>query len=181
MDKRTFLALLLTALVIVVTPLMFPGARRQPTPPASAGAGDTGTKVIEVPPTQSAVGASTNAKAAPTPTSAQPVPAAPRVTAETTTVRDGVASFVMSSAGAAPVAVKIDDSVHKSLRAGEKGQGVTIAPKRGQLLHYQLVLGTDTIALDTIPFTREQSGSTITYRASGARPITIAYDFAPKG
>jgi len=182
MDKRTFLALLLTALVIVVTPLMFPGARRQPTPPTQGGAGDTGTKVIEAPPTQSAtVGATASAKAQPAPSTAQPTSAASRVVAETTTVRDGVAQFVMSSAGAAPVAVKIDDSVHKSLRAGEKGRGVTIAPKRGQLLHYQLVLGTDTIALDTIAFAREQSGSTVTYRASGAHAITITYDFAPKG
>jgi len=30
MDKRTFLALLLTALVIVVTPLIYPGARPRP-------------------------------------------------------------------------------------------------------------------------------------------------------
>src|SRR5690349_20234076 len=118
MDKRTFLALLLTALVIVVTPLMFPGARRQPTPPTRSSAGDTGTKIIEVPPAPSTAGATTNAAPAPISTTTRPPAAAPRVAAETTTVREGVAQFLISSAGAAPVAVKIDDSVHRSLRQG---------------------------------------------------------------
>jgi YidC/Oxa1 family membrane protein insertase len=174
MDKRTFLALLLTALVIVVTPLLFPGARRQPTPP-TRGAGVDTTKAVEAP----AQGATTSVR--PAQTTAQPPAPASHVVAETTTVRDGVARFIMSSAGAAPVAVALDDSVHRNLKPGAKGGGVTIAPPRGQLLHYRLVLASDTIALDTIAFTRDETGSTLKYTSSGAHPITIAYDFAPRG
>ena len=185
MDKRTFLALLLTALVIVVTPILFPGAR--PRPAVQAAAGDSGAKNVEAPTTTGAsTGAATTANAgirqAPstTPTAA-PTNAPARVAAETTTVHAGVARYELSSAGAAPVAVALDDSLYKSLRPGERGRSVVLAPTRGALLRYRLVFGTDTIALDTVAFTKQQTGSNVTYESSGARPIRLAYEFSQRG
>jgi len=178
MDKRTFLALLLTALVIVVTPLIYPGAR--PRPAVQAVAGDTGAKTVEAP----AAAASTAPTAAAQPrlsAPAGPLTSVARVAAETTAVRAGVARYELSSVGAAPVSVVFDDSSYKSLRPGERGKSVILAPTRGALLHYRLVLGADTIALDTVAFTKQQSGSGITYESSGARPIRLSYEFAQRG
>src|SRR5262249_2316486 len=47
-------------------------------------------------------------------------------------------------------------------------------PGRGPLLRFRLALGRDTIALDTVPFTVQQSGSTTTFVATNP-PITINY------
>jgi len=41
MDKRFFLALVLTAIVIVATPWIFPGANRRPATPVARASADT--------------------------------------------------------------------------------------------------------------------------------------------
>jgi len=180
MDKRTFLALLLTALVIVVTPLVFKSTRQVTT--TQRAANDTSATAAQATaPTQTA-GATTSPNATQTRPAMVEAPApARRTVAETTTVRDEAARYVMSSAGAVPLAVVLDDSAYKSLRPGERGRGVTIAAPRGPLVRYRIALGADTIALDTISFTKEQSGSTLTFVSSGARPIRVSYEFAPRG
>ena len=182
MDKRTFLALLLTALVIVVTPLVF---QRQRTP-APTTTSDTAAQAAQgaTSAARPVAGATTNPNAtqkAP-PVVEAPSPASqPRTVAETTTVRDETARYVMSSAGAEPLAVTLDDTAYKSLRPGERNRGLTIAAPRGPLLRYRLVIGADTIALDTVAFTKQQTGNTVTFVSSGARPIRIAYELAPRG
>src|SRR5262245_44605870 len=99
MDKRTLLAFALMALVIVVTPILFPGPKRTPATPAT----DTA---------KTAAGAArpTNVEA-PTPTVVQPAPAAPATTrtavADTITVNEPTMRLTLSSAGAAPTTVQL--------------------------------------------------------------------------
>src|SRR4051812_34202858 len=106
MDKRTFLALLLSALVIVLTPILFRGlgfGRRQPPVRAAAGTNTAmAAAPVPTPPPQPA--------AATPPASATTGPAAIGATAtsgararnDTVGVAFGKTRFVFNSAGASP-------------------------------------------------------------------------------
>jgi YidC/Oxa1 family membrane protein insertase len=156
MDKRLFLALLLTALVVVLTPVFFPtpqpvrsttsdttvalpardsaavGARTEPqSPPAAAG--QVGAPSISAPQRRAADTAR----------------AVARVAAETTEVRSGGSTYRFVAPGAAPVSVVLDE--YRSLRPGRRGDSVDLVRLGDQLLRYRLVVGADTIVLDTIP------------------------------
>lgn len=146
MDKRTFLALLLTALVIVLTPYLFPSARR--TPPRVPATADSVRARLDT------AHAAMPAAAATPPSSA--VQAAPRVAAagtplraDTTTLRAAKATYAFTAQGAAPLSMNLVD--YRSRRPADGP--VTLESTRGALLVYRLVLGTDTVSLDTVPFT----------------------------
>ena len=179
MDRRTFLALFLTALVIVLTPLLFRGGARQAPAPTSAHA-DTG-KATAV-----------SAPAAPTvPTAAAPTVAAPVLPVargETTTVSVDNAQYTFAGLGAAPNAVRL--TAYSNLRPGApRGAKATLAtaPPTAtglppSLLRYRLVLGADTIRLDTVAFHIERGANTVTFtRAAGTPSIAIQYQFANDG
>lgn len=55
---------------------------------------------------------------------------------------------------------------------------MVVAQSSGPLLHYRLALGADTIALDSIPFSVQQSGSAATFTATAPRRISITYEAA---
>ena len=180
MDKRFFLALVLTAIVIVATPLLFPGAsRRTPVPVATdsvrAPVADSGSG-RPVPSVQAA------AAQAPSPainSSGSTIMAAP---AETTTVRTARSTYVLSSRGAAPISVTLDS--YPSRRPGAAGRKVELVRARAPLMRYRVALGRDTIALDTVPMRVEQRDDAGTPRLSYAGtvaglPIRLAYTFVP--
>src|SRR3712207_4011289 len=100
MDKRLFLALLLTALVVVLTPVVFP----TPRPVRSTISDTTATAPVRSSPVQSLVVA---------PRTASPASEAPRapvlVTAETTTVQGGGSTYRFINPGAVPVSVALID------------------------------------------------------------------------
>jgi YidC/Oxa1 family membrane protein insertase len=177
MDKRFFLALLLTAIVIVAPPLLFQrnGVRR----PASTidssrvtpGRTDSGG-------TQAASG-----QTAPLPQSRPATdtvrPGATATAAvETTTVETRLARYRFSSQGAAPVSVVLDS--YPSRRPGATKSASELLPPRAALAHYRLALGADTITLDTVSFrpqnTASAGASVLTYSGSVAgRPIALTY------
>lgn len=70
------------------------------------------------------------------------------------------------------MAVKIDN--YRDLRPGRRDTMV-VAGTRGPLLSYRLALGADTIALDSIPFSVQQSGSTVTFTSTTTPTIAITY------
>src|SRR4051812_19378019 len=156
MNKRTFIALLLTALVIVVTPMLFPSPPK-PRPIAGPASADTSARGA----TSQVAGATTAVAPVPAASSA-PANAAPTVAAvraETTTVSDEGVRYSFTSAGAAPLAVTMSDSLYRTLRRDQPRSAVSIVAPRGPLLRYRVAFGRDTIALDTIPFTAQRGGN----------------------
>jgi YidC/Oxa1 family membrane protein insertase len=180
MDKRFFLALVLTAIVIVATPLLFPGARRQPqTPGASAVADSTRQqpRPAEVPP--------------PPPSAPSSVPATivnsnttslSRAAIESTTVRTARSTYVFTSRGGGPVSVVLDS--YPSRRPSWSGRAVELVNPKAPLARYRLALGRDTIALDTValrPARQDVAGApTLTYTGNvGGRAVRLEYTFVP--
>lgn len=183
MDKRFLLALTLSAIVLVVTPLLFKSAR--PTAPApnpvatgsprnAPPAAAPATSTPSAPPTQVQQAPSSVAP----PTSVSPTVGVP---AETTTVVAGRSAYRFPTAGAAPAQVTLTD--FPNLRA--KGTPVTLASERAPLISYRLVLGADTIPLSMVAATHTQRTSAtglpeLTFDASVAgRRLTITNSFVP--
>jgi len=178
MDKRFFLALLLTAIVIVAPPLLFQrdGARR-----ASSGIdssrvapGRTDSSHIQAPSSVS-VASSESRQITGTPTTSSPITSAP---IETTTVETRLARYRFSSLGAAPVSVVLDS--YPSRRPGAAKSAAELLPPRAALAHYRLALGPDTVTLDTVSFrvqnTPSGNGSSLVYTGTVAgRPTTVTY------
>lgn len=189
MDKRLFIALLLTALVVVLTPVVFPSPRmtrpvadtsavnldREPRPPTDS------SPAVETSVPDSAVIAGIRGADRPR---VQPV------VAETTVVEAGGSQYRFTSPGAAPVSVRLP--AYKSLRPDGQGSVDLVRPG-DQLLRYHLVIGPDTVALDTIPMrasvsTRGENVTTVSYRSSplslsaGNTPqITLSYSIPSGG
>jgi len=176
MDRRTILALVLMAIVFIVTPILFPSSR--PKTPA------VDTTAITTPAPAAANTTAVSATAAPTaatPPSAQqpaataaPTPAAPhqpRVAAESVSVATPRANFTLLNPGSALASVYVHG--FKDLRPGSRDTvRLQQSPARGPLLRYRLALGRDTIALDTVAFTVRQNGPTTTFAATNPA-ITI--------
>ena len=182
MDRRTILALLLAALVIVFTPMIFRGRLAPPpTPPArDSSAVANGTAA----PTVATSTSSTN-QPPPTP-NAVTAASVVRRQADTTGVDAAKTHYTFSTAGAAPQAVVL--TAYRNLgapsRAESKAMLVSATPGTqlaAGLLHYRLVRGADTIALDTIQFRAERTADGLTFTSAGALPVTIRYQFANDG
>ncbi len=188
MDKRFFLALVLTAIVIVVTPLLFPKATRS-TP--SSVSMDTSRARATVIRRDSAV-----MRPAPSPvlagrdSSSQTPGPAP---VETTTVRTGRSTYAFSSRGASPISVVLDS--YPSRRPPAGAHKVELVSPRGVLARYRLAIGADTVALDTValrvdsmarsgpdggasPRAGSGAASPLTYLGEvGGRPVRLTYTF----
>jgi YidC/Oxa1 family membrane protein insertase len=182
MDKRFFLALVLTAIVIVATPWLFPGANRRPVTPVAHVAADStrGVSTIDS-------GARSAAPTAP-PRAPSAVPANSRnatpipTTVDTTTVRTARSTYALTSRGAAPVSVVLDS--YPSRRPGAAGRKVELVRPRTTLLRYRLAIGRDTVALDTVPLRAESRGDaaapSVAYTGDVAgHAVRIGYTFVP--
>jgi YidC/Oxa1 family membrane protein insertase len=179
MDKRFFLALLLTAIVIVATPLVFPSTARRPVPKVVVVDSAAPAVSASVPaPPPSAVGGTGS-------TPIQNIPASTVVTpVETTTVRTALTTYAFSSRGGVPVSVVLDSfPTHRPRAAGHLG--VELAAPRAPLTHYRLLLGRDTVALDTIALQADSQRGTVqspqlTYSGTAAgHAVHLAYAFVP--
>jgi YidC/Oxa1 family membrane protein insertase len=184
MDKRFFLALLLTAIVIVAPPLLFP-TKSTPRPSATRAdstgqaSGTAGGPVSSPVATQAPVAAAS--PTVQTPTLAAPASQLP-VAVETTTVRTRLATYAFSSRGGVPISVSLDS--YPSRRPASTKQPSELLPTHQALSRYRLALGRDTVALDTVPLRAElKSGSgtpSLSYSGTAAgKPIVLAYDIVP--
>jgi YidC/Oxa1 family membrane protein insertase len=177
MDKRFFLALFLSLIVIAISQLLFPPPRPVPnargaiakdsssSPKAAASSTDTlVTKASTVTPSQS---------------QAAVVPSRPAAlgTAETTAVSTPKAIYKFSNIGAAPVSIVMRDYKNRSPSGGLVDLAVAGSP----LLGYRLVMPADTADLASVPFslsrTKNINGEEIlTYKALVKKlPISITY------
>jgi len=175
MDKRFFLALLLTAIVIIAPPLFFQrGAVQRAT---------SGIDTSRTPNRADTVSRQANSAAAATPNagaSAVQAPSTPLVQSpvETTTVETRLARYRFTSRGAAPIWVALDS--YPSRRPGAANTTAQLLPAKTALAHLRLALGADTIALDTVSLrgqsTSGTTGPTVTYTGTVAgRPLTLTY------
>lgn len=178
MDKRFFLALLLSALVVAVVPRLF-----NMTPARTSGAtpSATGTKATATP-EQPRPATETGELPA---TGAAPETAVPSVTTQqqrvdTTVLASPKALYRFSNLGAALLSGELLE--HRALgRSG--GQARVIAPGV-PLLRYRLLIPGDTVRLDRLVFQSEPvaAGETVRYVAGlprGGR-VSIAYTLAPE-
>ena len=161
MDRRTLLALLLTAIVIVVTPMLFPSSRRAPPrgDTLRVSRGDTVTRpqvpvaaAITTPPSVVKTG-----------------PAASPARAETTIVHTNRAVYSFVSPGGSPAVVTLPE--YHSLRSDARQMPVNLIDAHDRLVSLRLATETDTIALDTIAFRavpQTRDGGTIVQSLSSA-------------
>ena len=182
MNSRFLLALVLTAIVIVVTPLLFPGSMKRATVTFTDStahvAGSSSEQARSVAPAGAAgptgAGAPASIAVANTP-SANTV----AVAAETTVVHAAGAQYGLSNVGAVPTSVSLDS--YPSHRKGAAPGSVQLVSRRQPLMQYRLAMGTDTIRLDTVLFQLEQNAQPRQHLAfrgvAGGHAVEIAYDF----
>jgi len=186
MDKRLSIALLLTAIIVAVTPILFPTPRRATSPaPAVSAQKSAPTAVQKTQPTSGQVAPLSVAplSVAPLADSIAVPPAA--VTAqgreEITTVTAARSTYQFTNVGAAPLSVTFRDYKNLALAGGL----VSLKSPGQPLLQYSLVLNGTVVPLSNIPFELVSSGNatgdqTLTYRATvNGIGIVISYDVVP--
>ncbi len=186
MERRFFLALVLTGVVVVLTPRLFPAP-----PKAITASVDSTTVAVGSTPATTTTGApaavqatgANSAGAAPRSAAtigatAQTVPAVP---AETLTVETPLARTAYGSIGAAPLYVQVDSYPALNAPTG----GVRIKHGTQALLRYRVISATDTIRLDALNFSAQRGTATngdptvtftgTTTSTSGPVTATISY------
>jgi len=173
MDKRFFLALMLTGAVVVLTPLLFPRPAVVPADVAPAGTVvGTPAPVTSGAPASAQTSAVTNA-VAPVPSGAATVLRAP---AESISLSNDLTAMRFSTHGAALLSATLPKYLKLSAGNGE----VEIAHGAEPMLRYRVIAGGDTIALDTVAFSAQRpvsgSGDAVTFvGAVGAARLTVRY------
>jgi YidC/Oxa1 family membrane protein insertase len=179
MDKRFFLALLLTGAVVILTPVLF---KRPPVTPAPivADSGAVATPPAATPqPAAAPSGALTQPTIAPRDTDA-----APAIVAEDHVLGNELATFHFSNYGAQLARVEMP----RFRRLGTEHGDAELVHRDAPMLGFRLIAGRDTIALDRVPFavTRtaavagdSASRENLTFRATlGGASIAINYALA---
>ena len=165
MNNRFFLALVLTAIVIVVTPLLFPGSMRRT--PTLVTADSSVSRANSVPSQDVIVTAAPVVPQAASGNSATTQLNLSSAAAETTIVRTSHSTYTFSARGGVPVSVVLDS--YPSHRKSIGARSVELVGTRHVLTSYRIVLGRDTVALDTIPLR-------VTYAPLAAQVVTYATD-----
>lgn len=177
MDKRLSIALLLTAIIVAVTPMLFPTPRKAPTVAPTTPVQDSSAAVV----TQSA----TVTPMSPTPAikasdTIALLPVSRPAQEEFKSISTAKAVYRFSNVGAAPVSATMKGYGNLATKKGE----VNFQVSGRSLLTFAVVLQRDTIRLDKTAFeTMPQEGDTatgVTYSTVAAgRPVTISYRVDP--
>lgn len=172
MDRRTVLALVLVAVVILLTPRLFPPPRTSIAPADSAALADSIQPAAPPPAPVLATPVRTGAPAS-SQTSA-PVAALP---VDTVVIADSSAVFRFLSSGAALLDVEL--SQFQSL--GPHAGAVKLAAQGAPLVRFQGIVGRDTVAFDTVAFRvvdRARDGASELLRLEGATSSdTLVIDY----
>jgi len=177
MDKRFFLALFLSLVVIALSQLLFPPPKPVPSSQRSANLSDSTTRVnAAASSTQKTAGSpaspTTTSVAAPSSTAT----AAPGV-AETFSAITPKAVYTFSNVGAVPVSVVLRDYKNRSVTSGPVAFGAPGNPVMG----YRLITPTDTVDLSKLAFapshtTGANGDEVVTYATTaGSHTISISY------
>ena len=170
MDKRFFLALLLTMGVIVVTPRIFPGAARPvvvPVPSAATAAPVVGaTTASTATPTTATPAAPASARAS---VSGAPLgsPQAIAVASRTVRLTNALATYEFSTRGATLLGAELP----RYKRLGGGTGLVRLGDGGRPLLRYRLIAGGDTVALDAMEFAVVESTSNGRGRLTFTAPV----------
>ncbi len=172
MDKRFFLALLLTGGVVLMTPVLFPRPEA-PAPTATPALVDSSATASA--PTATPSTAQATIAPAPEGIRAPTAPAEP-VRAESIAVTNELATFRFSTLGASLVNVDLP----RFRRLGNGAGAVQLGDARDPLVRFSILAGRDTIALDRIAFTSQRStsegGETITFTGvAGVATVRVEY------
>jgi len=177
MDKRFFLALFLSLVVIALSQLLFPPPKPVPSSSRSANSSDSATRVSTA---ASSTAKTTGPSVGPAPTSvgvaSSTATAAPSV-AETFSAITPKAVFTFSNVGAVPVSVVLRDYKNRSVTGGPVAFGSPGNPVMG----YRLITPADTVDLSKLAFapsrtTRANGDEVVTYATTaGSHTISISY------
>ena len=183
-DAKTILAIVLTAMVIVGVPMLFPSAppkRPAMTDSTTSRATDSLSRDAAgapgaTPATPAAVGSTVRSATDSTPVAAA---AAPVDTARITTP---FSTYRFTSQGATIASVQATG--YTALRTLDKGRPVELVPDREMLVRYRLTNGRDTVALASVPFaaTHEANPASpgVSYQAQTALgAFTLHYTVKP--
>ena len=207
MDKRFFLALALSAIVIVLTQMIFPQPKQAPVAPRAAvtdsasragsttGVAGTAGSVGDSAPAAAPLAAAAQQPAdSATVASAPPAaPAAPAAPARVVSVATGKAIYGISTVGGAPVSAVLEEYRPLVKGGGTSTERVELARPGEPLLRYRLAAAGDTVALDRVPFTVIDSSAvggrggaltlqtSVTTRSGQPARVTLTYDFVPDG
>ena len=169
MDKRFFLALLLTGAVVIMTPLIF----QQPTPPPTPLVATTPlAEVVPPPSTAPATGVAQRLG----PEAAVPEPA---VVAVTHVLRNELATFSFSTLGATMVGAELP-----KFRRLRNGEGTVQLANHGEpMLRFRIIAGGDTLALDRVNFAARRGtsarGDELVFTGRyGASTVEVRYTLA---
>jgi YidC/Oxa1 family membrane protein insertase len=158
MDKRFFLALFLSLIVIAVSQLLFPAPKTTPGSRVST-AGDSSSRLKNAALSTAASSTSPNTGhvSAPLVTRVSPtsLQTAGQAVVETTTVNTPKAVYKFTNIGAAPVSIAMRDYVNRTPSGGL----VDLAAEESPLLGYKLVAPGDTIDLSKVPFVLSRTRS----------------------
>ena len=195
MDRRLFLALLLTAGAIILGTVMFPAPKRVPAPAAAARVDSTRIADPARPAATGTAGQDPALASGAAPVATAPlVPRADTaaiaaVRAETASVQTPLAVYRFASIGAVPISASMKKYETLPEDPGSGSNPVELARTGDPLLRYRLVVPGDTVDLSRTPFalTRTAAGVGGAERLSftGAPAdlpqarVTIAYDITP--
>ncbi|MDQ3672872.1 MAG: membrane protein insertase YidC [Gemmatimonadota bacterium] len=171
MDKRFFLALFLSLIVIFVSQMLFPTV--PPVKPTATGTDSTRVDTLVASPTAPSTPAVVDRSPA---SPADSVVAPTQAVAESATVTTPKALYTFSNTGAAPVSIVIRDYQNRSPTGGL----VDLALPGLPLLEFRIAAGADTVDLRRMPFSLARSvdsqRETLTYTASVEnRQVAITY------
>ncbi len=179
MDKRFFLALFLSLIVIAISQFLFPPAKRS-LAPGSGTAKDSAAASKS----QGKTGALPTPENRPKPTSTALSPqmsdtsrASAGLAAETTEVVTPKAIYKFTSVGAAPASIVLRDYTNRSGSGGH----VDLAAQGSPLLAYKLVTATDTADLSRVAFTGKRSvgnqGEEILTYETSIRSLSVSLSY----
>lgn len=184
MDKRLSIALLLTAIIVAVTPVLFPTPRRTPATPTSANrtVNTSDSLVNQTKSAASPIAPAVVASTVDSVTARVSAGTVPTIPAQISTIETPRSTYQFSNVGAAPVAIVMKD--YRNLSPGTKGPVDLVVPGRS-LIQYSLVVQGDTIPLNKTPFqvsevTNAAGVKVLTYQAAiNGIPVSISYAVNP--
>ncbi len=174
MNNRFLLALVLTAVVIVVTPLLFPGSLKR----APIALSDSLTRTVDT-----TVRVTPAAVLSPTPRSegdsGRSLIASGVAAPETTSVHAAGVTYTLSNIGAVPTSLLLDN--YRSHRKVTAPGNVQLVNRKHPLISYKLALGKDTIRLDTVAFrtqTADVGVQTVSFLSNvSGHAVELSYAF----
>jgi YidC/Oxa1 family membrane protein insertase len=179
MDKRFFLALFLSLIVIAVSQLLFPPTKKPAVPASDLPKDSASIKGSHTDTTSTSLPVSrvNSVLAVARPQLADTIHAPMGSVAETTEVVTAKATYKFTNLGAAPVSIVLRDYANRSGSGGRVDLAVPASP----LLSYKLVTATDTADLSRVVFAARQSTNNqgehiLTYETSvRSLAVTLTY------